>query len=100
MLCGLYNRVRDTAAFYQLLSFSSWHLAILRNDKKNVSALQYAARANRELQRQIGDPVMCDKVDLMMAVLVFASSSVRLDSQKSISYKWPAIDPFHFFRRR
>jgi hypothetical protein len=77
ILCGLYNQVRETAAFHQLLSFSSWHLAILRKDTQNVSSLQYAARANRELQRQICDPNMCTKVDLVMAILVFASSSVR-----------------------
>src|ERR1700744_5305549 len=81
LACGLYNRVRGTAAFFQLLAFSSWHLAILRKDTQNVSSLQYAARANRELQKQISDPTMCTKVELIMAILVFASSSVRYHFQ-------------------
>jgi Fungal specific transcription factor domain len=79
--CGLVNRVRDTAAFFQLLSFSSWHLAILRNDGEEVSSLKYAGRASRELQKQICDPNMCTTVELILAILVFASSSVSLHAR-------------------
>src|ERR1700753_2570577 len=74
--CGLIHRVRDTAAFFQLLAFSSWHLAILRSDAQNMYSLQSGAKASRELQKQIGDPYACTTVELIMAVLVFASSSV------------------------
>jgi hypothetical protein len=74
--CGLVNRVRGTAAFFQLLAFSSWHLAILRNDRNNVQSLQFATKASRELQKEICDPMNCTTVELIMAVLVFASSSV------------------------
>jgi hypothetical protein len=74
---GLVTRVRGTAAFFQLLAFSSWHLAILRNDSgQNVHSLQYAAKAGQELQKQICDPNTCTSVELIMAVLVFASSTV------------------------
>jgi hypothetical protein len=74
--CGLVNRVRETAAFFQLLAYSSWHLAILRNERQDVYSLQYAARANQELQKQICDPITSAKVEFIMAVLVFASSCV------------------------
>jgi hypothetical protein len=74
--CGLISRVRGTAAFFQLLAFSSWHLAVLRNDTQRLYSLQCIARASRKLQVQISDPVANKSVDLIMAVLVFASSSV------------------------
>jgi hypothetical protein len=74
--CGLVSRVRGTAAFFQLLAFSSWHLAILRNDRRDIYSLQHAAKASQELQKQIRDPNTCTTVELIMAVLVFASSSV------------------------
>jgi hypothetical protein len=74
--CGLVNRIRGTAAFFQLLAFSSWHLAILRNEPQSFQSLQYAAKASQELQKEISDPVTCTTVELILAVLVFASSSV------------------------
>ena len=79
--CGLVSRVRDTAAFFQLLAFSSWHLSLLRNDSQEVRSLQYAGRASRELQKQISDPITCTRVELIMAVLVFASSCVSYHVQ-------------------
>jgi len=69
--CGLVNRVRDTAAFFQLLAFSAWHLAILRNEKQDVHSLYFAAKASEELQKQIRDPITCTTVESIMAVLVF-----------------------------
>jgi hypothetical protein len=74
--CGLLNRVRGTVAFFQLLSFSSWHLAIMRNDGQNDRSLQYAAKAGRKLQEEICDPTTPITVELIMAVFIFANSSV------------------------
>lgn len=84
--CGLVNRVLGTSAFFQLLAFSSWHLAILRNDRQNLYSFQYAARANKELQKQICDPITCTSVESIMAVLVFASSSVSYDLKVPSNY--------------
>jgi hypothetical protein len=74
--CGLLSRVRETVAFFQLLSFSSWHLAIMRNNEPSDFSLQYAAKASRKLQDQIFDQTTPITVDLILAVFVFANSTV------------------------
>ena len=83
--CGLVTRVRETAAFFQLLAFSSWHMSILREESQSFPSLQFAARANRELQKQICDPITSKSMELLMGVLIFASSSVNSSSSKLTS---------------
>jgi hypothetical protein len=73
---GILSRVRETVAFYQLLSFSLWHLAIMRDNGQNNDSLQYAATASQKLQELICDPTTRITVELILAVFVFANSSV------------------------
>jgi hypothetical protein len=74
---GLALRIRDTAAFYQLLAFSSWHLEKLRGNIQGLTSLQFMAKANYELQKQIGDASMRTHTELVLAVLFFGSTNVR-----------------------
>jgi hypothetical protein len=74
--CGLVIRLRETAAFFQLMAFSSWRISMLRRDSNMVGSLQLTARANQQLQQQIRSPAVANSLTLPIAVLVFASSSV------------------------
>ncbi|KAF2670769.1 hypothetical protein BT63DRAFT_200826 [Microthyrium microscopicum] len=76
--CGLLSRTRETVAFFQLLSFSSWHLAILRNNGQFDCSLQCAAKARQKLKDQICDPNTSITVDLILAVLSFANSAAQM----------------------
>jgi hypothetical protein len=73
---GLALRIGNTAGFYQLLAFSSWHLAKLRGDAQDVTSLQFTAKANCELQKQVRDPSLCTQTEFILAILFFGSTNV------------------------
>lgn len=74
---GFLNRIRQTAAFCQLLSMSSWHLAHLTNNTEMADHLNYSVHAVQELQKQIGATGISTTDDTLAAILAFAVSAVR-----------------------
>jgi len=74
---GFLNRVRQTAAFRQLLAMSSWHLVHLNQSRPMNEHLEFSLAATQELQEQINDAVNCSTDDAIAAVLVFACCAVR-----------------------
>ena len=74
---GFLNRVRQSAAFRELLAMSSWHLAHLNQSRPLNEHLGFSLSATQELQGQINDPVHCSTDDAIGAVLVFACCAVR-----------------------
>lgn len=73
---GFLNRIRDSAAFCQFLSTSSWHMSHLLGGEENPDHLQYSVIATKELQKQIGDRNQCTTIDAVIAVLGFACCAV------------------------
>jgi len=73
---GFLNRVRQTAAFHELLAMSSWHLAHLNQSRPFNEHLGFSLSATQELQSQINNPVHCSADDAIGAVLVFACCAV------------------------
>lgn len=73
---GFLNRIRNSTAFCQFLSTSSWHMAHLRGSDLRNDYLHYSMVATRELQKQINDPNQCTTIDAVLAVLGFAVCAV------------------------
>jgi hypothetical protein len=73
---GFLNRAWQTAAFYQLLAMSSWHMGHQTRSLQAAEHLSYSLAATQELQKQIDDPVQCLTDDAVAAVLVFVCSAV------------------------
>ena len=74
---GFLNRVRQTAAFCEILAMSSWHLAHLNQHDQVTDHLQYSLLATQALQKQLIDPRQCITDDAVGAVLAFACCAVR-----------------------
>jgi len=74
---GYLNRVRQTAAFCQMLAMSSWHLAHLSQHEQATDHLKYSLVATQALQKQLIDPMWCITDDAVGAVLAFAICAVR-----------------------
>jgi hypothetical protein len=73
---GFLDRVRQTAAFYQLLAMSSWHLVHLNQICSADEHLQLSLLATQELQMQVNNQLTCSSDDAIGAVLVFACCAV------------------------
>ena len=73
---GFLNRVRQTAAFCQMLAMSSWLLDHLSQSHQTTDHLGYALVATRELQSQINDSRQSTTDDAVGAVLAFACCAV------------------------
>jgi hypothetical protein len=73
---GFLNRTQQTAAFYQLLAMSSWHIGHQTRSLQAAEHLSYSLAATQELQKQIDDPMQCLTNDAVAAVLVFVCSAV------------------------
>ncbi|ORY05156.1 hypothetical protein BCR34DRAFT_48449 [Clohesyomyces aquaticus] len=69
---GFLTRVRQTAAFCQLLAMSSWHLEHLNERRSIHEHLKFSLSATKELQKQINDPLQCCSDEVVGAVLLFA----------------------------
>jgi hypothetical protein len=74
---GFLNRVRQTAAFCQLLAMSAWHLTHLNQSGSPNEYLWLSLSATQELQKQVIDPVQCGSDNAIGAVLVFVCCAVR-----------------------
>jgi hypothetical protein len=74
---GYLNRVRQSAAFCQLLAMSSWHLAHLNQHEQATDHLQYSLVATQALQKQLTDPTQCITDDAVGGVMTFAICAVR-----------------------
>jgi hypothetical protein len=73
---GFLNRVRETAAFNQLLAMSSWHLSHLIGNHQATEHLGYSLVATQQLQNQINDLKHSTTDYAISAVLAFVCCAV------------------------
>lgn len=72
---GFLTRVRETAAFCQLLAMSSWHIEH-RSTSGAAEHLAYSLVATQQLQVEVNDPSRCLSDSTVAAVILFVCSAV------------------------
>jgi len=73
---GFLNRIRETAAFCQLLAMSSWHLSHLVGNHRPVEHLGYSVAATQQLQCMVNNPRQRGMDDTIGAVIAFVCCAV------------------------
>jgi len=85
---GFLNRIRESPAFCQFISASSWQMSHLQHDEQNANYLQYSVIATAELQKQINDPHTYTTNETIAAILGFACCAVRKELSLKITFPY------------